>query len=134
MNDPEENYNTPEAMQAVESPNTLRLEQARARVLHTFSTELLIKKIIWWVCAGAEVIGFTWAMIVLFSTQSEPMRFLCVVIALVMHEGMVVVVLWTILTSLRMNMLRELKGMELQLAELRVASNASVRSEPRSEG
>jgi len=33
------------------------------------------------------------------------------------------------LTSLRMDMLRELKGMELQLAELRVASNSSTRSE-----
>ena len=133
MNNSEESYNMPVAKQAMESPDPLRLEQARARMLHTFSVELLIKKIIWWVCIGLEVIGITVSMIILFSTQSAPVRLVCVVFALIMHEGMVVVVVWSILTSLRMDMLRELKGMELQLAELRVTGNVSVRSESRSE-
>ena len=50
------------------------------------------------------------------------------VIALICHEGMVVVVLWSILTSVRMDTLRELKAMELQLAELRVSQNCLLKA------
>ncbi len=60
-------------------------------------------------------------MIFLFHTQSLSKQLLCVVIALIAHEGMVVAVLWTILTYFRIDMLRELKNMELQLSELRVS-------------
>ena len=103
------------------SPDPVRLGRVHDRVMHAYSVELLIKKTIWWVCVALEVIAIVGSMIFLFRTQSTPLRFLCVVIALIAHEGMIVVVLWSILTSLRMDMLRELKGMELQLAEFRAA-------------
>ena len=98
--------------------NDARLEQAVDRILQAYSTELLIKKIIWWVCGGCQLIMIIGSMIILFHTQSPQVRLLCVVIALIAHEGMVVAVLWTILTYFRIDMLRELKNMELQLSEL----------------
>ena len=103
--------------------NDARLEQAVDRILQAYSTELLIKKIIWWVCGGCQLIMIIGSMIILFHTQSPQVRLLCVVIALIAHEGMVVAVLWTILTYFRIDMLRELKNMELQLSELRVSSD-----------
>jgi len=98
-----------------------RLEQAVDRILQAYSTELLIKKVIWWVCGGLQTIMIFGSMIFLFHTQSLSKQLLCVVIALIAHEGMVVAVLWTILTYFRIDMLRELKNMELQLSELRVS-------------
>ena len=103
--------------------NDARLEQAVDRILQVYSTELLIKKVIWWVCGGLQTIMIIGSMIFLFHTQSLPIRLVCVVIALIAHEGMVVAVLWTILTYFRMDILRELKNMELQLSELRVSSD-----------
>ena len=103
--------------------NDARLEQAVDRILQAYSTELLIKKIIWWICGGCQLIMIIGSMIILFHTQSPQVRLLCVVIALIAHEGMVVAVLWTILTYFRIDMLRELKNMELQLSELRVSSD-----------
>ena len=103
--------------------NDARLEQAVDRILQAYSTELLIKKVIWWVCGGLQLIMIIGSMVFLFHTQSSQIRLLCVVIALIAHEGMVVAVLWTILTYFRMDMLRELKNMELQLSELRVSSD-----------
>lgn len=103
--------------------NDTRLEQAVDKILQAYSTELLIKKVIWWVCGGLQTILIFGSMIILFHTQSLPIRLLCVVIALIAHEGMVVAVLWTILTYFRIDMLRELKNMELQLSELRVSKD-----------
>ncbi|MHC4639867.1 MAG: hypothetical protein ACYTBV_20600 [Planctomycetota bacterium] len=103
--------------------NDARLEQAVDKILQAYSTELLIKKVIWWVCGGLQTILIFGSMIILFHTQSLPIRLLCVVIALIAHEGMVVAVLWTILTYFRIDMLRELKNMELQLSELRVSKD-----------
>ena len=122
MNDSENSFNTAGGRNPAEFPDPLRMEQARERVLHAYSVELLIKKTIWWVCIALEIIALVGSMIVMFLTGSHQVQLLCVVIALIAHEGMVVVVLWSILTSLRMDMLRELKSMELQLAEMRVAS------------
>ncbi len=107
---------------ALDRPDASRLDGAREQVLHERSTELLIMKCIWWLCAGLQTIAIVGSMIFLFHTQSTPMRFLCVVVALIAHEGMVVAVLWSIMTNARMDMLRQLKGMELQLAELRTSS------------
>ncbi len=106
---------------ALDRPDAFRLDRARERLLQERSTELLIMKCIWWVCAGLQTIMIVGSMIFLFNTQSVPMRFLCVVIALIAHEGMVVAVLWSIMTNVRMDMLRQLKGMELQLAEFRTS-------------
>ena len=107
---------------ALDRPDAFRLDGAREQLLHERSTELLIMKCIWWLCAGLQTTAIVGSMIFLFHTQSTPMRFLCVVVALIAHEGMVVAVLWSMMTNARMDMLRQLKGMELQLAELRTSS------------
>jgi hypothetical protein len=116
MNDPEK---SPEQNEIAPTPDPLRLQQMRERVLHEYSAELLIKKIIWWVCAGLQAVAIVGSIVFLFRAESTAGKLLCVVIALIAHEGMVVVVLWVLMTSLRTDMLRQLKGMELQLAEFR---------------
>lgn len=129
MNTSKDNENIPQSKQAVEGPDPFQLEQARARVLHTYSVELLIKKIIWWICGGIQLIAIVGSMIYLFSTQSTAARFLCVIIALIAHGGMMIVVIWVLLTCLRMDVLRELKAMELQLAEFREGRSSSPSAE-----
>lgn len=98
-----------------------RLQQAREDVLQAYSGDLMLKRVIWWVCGGIELIAIIWSAIVLFQTGSMSVKLLCVVIALIAHGGMTVVVTWVLLNSLRMDVLRQLKGMELQLAALRTA-------------
>ena len=117
MNDSREN---PAHNQVPPTPDPSRLQQVREDVLHGYSVELLIKKIIWWVCGGVETIAIFGSIILLFRLESTSAKLLCVVIALIAHEGMVVVVLWILMTSLRNDTLRQLKQMELQLAEFRI--------------
>jgi hypothetical protein len=102
------------------SPDPLRLAQAVEQALNAHTIALMIKRIIWSVCIGLETIAIFGSMIYLFITECLACKLLCVVIALIAHEGMVVVVIWMFLTSLRMDMLKELKSMELQLAEFRM--------------
>ena len=119
MTNSEDNDGRAAVESALDPPDAFRMDQAREQLLQSHSVELLIKRIIWCVCAGLQLIMIIGSMIILFHTQSTPMRFLCVVVALIAHEGMVVAVLWSIMTNLRVDMLRQLKGMELQMAELR---------------
>jgi hypothetical protein len=100
-------------------PDAAHLQHARDYVLHAYAVELLIKRIIWWTCIGIEIVTILGAAIVLFNVESISIKLACVVVALIAHEGMTTVVIWVFLTSLRMDMLRQLKGMELQLATLR---------------
>ena len=119
MNSPEDNSPTVGSEPSSPALDQWRLQQTREDVLHAYSTDLMLKRVIWWVCAGIEAIAIVWAMVVLFHTGSMSVKLLCVVVALIAHGGMTVVVTWVLLNSLRMDMLRQLKGMELQLAALR---------------
>lgn len=103
------------------TPDPARLQQVREHILHAHSTELFIKKCIWWVCAGIELVAIFGAMVVMFRTDALAVKLLCVVVALIAHGGMTVVVTWVLLTSLRMDIQRQLKGMELQLADFRTS-------------
>jgi hypothetical protein len=101
------------------APDALRMTMAMDRIMHANAVMLMIKKIIWWVCAGVQTAGVATMIFLLFHVNSMDLKLLFVAIMVILHEGGVCVFVWVLLTSLRMDLMRELKGMELQLAEFR---------------
>jgi hypothetical protein len=108
-------------------PDTLRMTMAIDRVMHAHSIMLMIKKLIWGMLFVIQTLGILGSVFFLFQTDSISWKLLCLGFAVICHEGMVIVVIWMLLTSLRMDMLRELKGMELQLAEFRTHLHGKTR-------
>ena len=109
-------------------PDTLRMTMAIDRVMHAHSIMLMIKKLIWGMLFVIQTLGILGSVFFLFQTDSISWKLLCLGFAVICHEGMVIVVIWMLLTSLRMDTLRELKGMELQLAEFRTHLQGKTRS------
>jgi hypothetical protein len=109
-------------------PDTLRMTMAIDRVMHAHSIMLMIKKLIWGMLFVIQTLGIFGAVFFLFQTDSITWKLLCLGFAVICHEGMVIVVIWMLLTSVRMDTLRELKGMELQLAEFRTHLQSQARS------
>jgi hypothetical protein len=110
-------------------PDTLRMTMAIERVMHAHSIMLMIKKLIWGMLFVIQTLGIIGAVFFLFQTDSLTWKLLCLGFAVICHEGMVIVVIWMLLTSARMDLLRELKAMELQLAEFRTHLHGNTRPE-----
>ncbi|MGD0518675.1 MAG: hypothetical protein ABSA26_14160 [Thermoguttaceae bacterium] len=100
-------------------PDPLHMTMAMDRIMHSHAVMLMFKKLIWGILFGLQTAAIIGCVYFLFTVDSISWKLLCVGFALIAHEGIVIVVIWMLLTSLRMDMLRELKGMELQLAEFR---------------
>jgi hypothetical protein len=108
-------------------PDSVRMTMAIDRVMHAHSIMLMIKKLIWGMLFVIQTLGILGAVFFLFQTESISWKLLCVGFALIAHQGMVIVVVWMLLTSVRMDLLRELKSMELQLAEFRTHLQGKTR-------
>jgi hypothetical protein len=108
-------------------PDPLRMTMAMDRIMHANVVMLMIKRIIWWVCGGLQTAGIAVMIFLLFHVNSMDCKLLFVAIMVILHEGGVCVFVWVLLTSLRMDLLRELKGMELQLAEFRTDLKGKTR-------
>jgi hypothetical protein len=100
-------------------PDPLRMTMAMDRIMHAHSVVLMIKKLIWGMCVTLQTVLVLTCLFFLFRAESMDYKLICVILIIIAHEGMGSVFLWILLTSLRMDFLKELKGMELQLAELR---------------
>jgi hypothetical protein len=108
-------------------PDSLRMTHAMDQIMHAHSIVLMIRKLIWGMLILIQTVAILGSVVFMFQVDSINLKLLSVGFALIAHEGMAIVVIWMLLTSLRMDMLRELKGMELQLAEFRTHWQAKTR-------
>ena len=120
MNTPSQKPHEPWDDKNMPMPDPLHMTMAMDRIMHAHSVVLMIKKLIWGMCVTVQTVLVLTCLFFLFRAESMDYKLLCVILIIIAHEGMGSVFLWVLLTSLRMDFLKELKGMELQLAELRM--------------